>query len=658
MKGRGKPPCLPALVLDYFLRAAAGGRPYIKKRIGAFQGNISPMNRRLSTLFLALALFPAQAAFSQTTPPSPTPYTYDQLKANLTRYIQDQVIGHDNIRGLSIALVDGGEVVWVKGFGYADGATQTLATENTRYALGGVSRIFTAAEVLHLAEMGKVSLDLPLPKIIPGFSIHSRFAKTKSITLHMLLGDHSGLPGFFLKGIWVDHPESLSDLVTDLKSDYLYDPPGGHYRYSYTDYDLLGRAVELRRKKPFAEAMTKDLFEPLRMESSAFERPAAGGNTAKGYIGGNPVTQSGLRDVPAAGMMSSANDMAKFLTFLFGADSPGPSPLSEKSRDDLLTSQYPHKPLDFGHEVGMGWNLNGLNFEGSGEIDWCDGTYPGYYAQVMVLKEEKLGLVVLSNSSEAGKIADDLAGRALKLALQVKKGIKANLEKKKIEMPKLVEVPREKLETYAGVYTALGQLTHVQLKEKYLGLEFQGHDLDLLPISQETFVPHITFIIFPIDLPQYPLTFTAAAGKDVILLGGLHFPIPFERIVPVKIPEAWKLREGEYELENPDGQMAFSRIALEQKGEFFRVVLKVSLKALNIKEQEFKIALIPHSDEDAVIPGLFYGDGGTLHALEDEKGDTRIFYSGYWFVKKKKPELTPALLSPKPVVPSPAPMAK
>ena len=609
------------------------------------------MNRRLR--ILVLTLLSTQAAFSQT--PSPTPYTYEDLKSNLTAYIREHVIDKDNIRGLSVALVDGGEVVWMKGFGLADGATQTQATENTRYALGGLSRIFTAAEVLHLAEKGKVSLDQPLTKIIPDFSIHSRFKKTKPITLRTLLGDHSGLPGFFLKGIWVDHPESLADLVTELKSDYLYDPPGDHYRYSYVDYSLLGRAVELKRKKPFPKAMKEDLFEPLGMESSAFERPSAGGATAKGYIDGKPVTQSGLRDEPAAGMMSSVSDLAKFLTFLFGAETEGEAPLGELSMESLFTPQYPGRPLDFGHETGMGWNLNGFKVEGAEEADWCDGTYPGYFAQVTVLKREKIAWVVLSNSTEAGKIADDLSGRALKLALQVKKGITANLEKKKVEMPKLVEVSKETLESHRGVYSALGQLTHIRPKEKCLGVNFDGHDLELLPVSQTTFIPHLTFIIFPIDLPQYPLTFSSGGGKDVLLLGGLHFPIPFERISPVAISPAWKGREGDYRLENPDGQMSFSRISLVVKDDFLTVALKVTLNALGIKDKEFKIALLPQSDEDAVVPGLFYGDGGTLHAVEDEKGDTRIFYSGYWFLKNKTPELTPAHPFPKPVVPDSTP---
>ncbi len=468
------------------------------------------------------------------------------------------------------------------------------------------------------------------------------------LTPRALLGDHSGLPGFFLKGIWVEHPQSLADLVEDLKNDYLYEPPQSRYRYSYVDYDLLGRLVELKRKEPFVLALQADLFGPLGMDSSAFEAPVPGGDTAKGYTKGQVFPQSRLRDVPAAGMVSSAKDLAKFMGFLFGAETPGKAPLNEKSREALFTPAYPSRPLDFGHQAGMGFNLSGFTLPGAEGVAWCDGIYPAYFSEMMVLKKEGLGVAILSNSSEASEMADGLALRALKLALQVRTGLPADLKTKKIEMPPVVEVPREKLASYTGVYSALGQMSTIQLKDKNLVIDYDGNQLELLPISQDSFVPRYVFILFPIDLPQYPLTFSTVAGQDVALLGGLHFPVPLQKIAPVEILPAWKAREGDYALENPDGQIDFERISLEQRGDFLTFVMKLSLKALDIKDKDYKVAILPQSDEDAIVPGLFYGDGGTLHAVEED-GDTRIFYGGYWLRKKRLPAPTPALTPVQPV---------
>jgi len=86
---------------------------------------------------------------------------------------------------------------------------------------------------------------------------------------------------------------------------------------------------------------------------------------------------------------------------------------------------------------------------------------------------------------------------------------------------------------------------------------------------------------------------------------------------------------------------------LGEKEGFLTVDMKVSFPAFDIKDREFKIALLPLSDEDALIPGLFYGDGGTLH-VEGEGDQERTFYSGYWYKKKAGPG-TPVVPTPKPV---------
>lgn len=592
----------------------------------------------LSTAFALILLLgdssPGRSQETAAPSPSPTPVSFDGVIEDLNDFIPREMDkGH--VKGLTIALVAGDKVVWVKGFGYANLQKNLRSNGDTLYHVGAVSKIFTAAEILKMADDRALNLDRPLRKILPAFSINSRFEGAKPITPRALLSDHSGLPGFFLKGIWVDHPESLEDFVQELKSDYLVAPPQTLYKYSYVDYDLLGRIVELKNQEPFAQALKDDLFDPLGMDSSSFDDSSdADPRLAQGYRHGEPVSLIHLRDIPAAGMVSSANDLARFLQFVLGGSAPGDSsPLSGKSLQAMFTPAYPDLPLDFGHEVGLGWQLSGIDIQGAEGVAWHDGEYPPYNAEVAVLEKQGMGLVLLSNSAEGDALQGDVTERALKLMLHAKYGIPEELRKKKVEMPKTVEVPEDLLEKDAGIYSALGQLMKIAPGKGRLTADFQGHQMDLLPVSQDTFVPHLTFIIFPIDLPQFPLTFSTAGGQDVAVLGGLTFPVPLEKIQSVDIPQAWKDREGAYELQNPDGEFLFSRITLGEKEGFLTVDLKVSFPAFDIKDQEFKVALVPLSDEDAVIPGLFYGDGGTIHAGDDG----RAYYSGYWFVKKPGP---------------------
>lgn len=589
-----------------------------------------------SRLCLCLFLLGALPAFSQTS--LPTAFTLPQVEQNLTEFIGRQM-DKEHVKGLSIALVDGKEIVWARGFGYADDSRKIPATSDTLYRVGAVSKILTAAEVLKLAEEGKVGLDRPLSRYLPGFSVHSRFKRAKAITVRSLLANHSGLPGFFLKGLWVEKPESLKALVEELKSDYLVAPPQTFYKYSYVDYDLLGRLVELRKKEDFAAALRRDLLEPLGMVSSSFGNDLpAGAVLAKSYRKGNEMAPFYLRDIPAAGLVSSVSDLARFVRYLFGGGPSGDKPFGQKTIDTLFEPQYPDLPMDFGRRVAMGWLMGGLQVEGSESTAWHDGEYPPYVSEVVVLDKQKLGVVVLSNTQEASRVIDDISVCALKLLLRSKYGMAENLEKKKIEMPKTVEVPAGILDRYAGTYSALGQLTKITRQDKHLAADLSGHQLDLLPVSQDTFIPHLVFLLlFPVDLPQYPLTFSSSRGQDMAVLGGLHYPLPLQKIRPVEIPEAWKEREGDYVLENPDGQIDFESVSLGEKDGFLAAAMKVSFKAFDVKDRDFKVALLPLSGEDAMVPGLFYGDGGTLHAVEGEDG-TRIFYSGYWFKKVVDPD--------------------
>lgn len=570
---------------------------------------------------------------------TPGPADYSAVIQDLEKFIPDQMDQH-HVKGLNIVLVDGSKVVWSKGFGYANEEKKIPADGGTLYHLGAVSKIFTAAEVLNLAQKGRVSLDSPIQKYIPAFSIQSRFKDAKAITVKSLLANHSGLPGFYLKGIWVDHPEALRDFILDLKTDYLVAPPQTLYKYSYVDYDLLGRMVEIERHEDFADAMKADLFDPLGMDSSSFDNSSDDDpRLAQGYRHGDPVTLIHLRDVPVAGMVSSANDLALFLQKVLGGET---QPLGRRLVESMFKPAYPGLPLDFGHQVGLGWQLSGIDIKGAQGVAWHDGQYPPYNAEIAALYRQGLGLVLLSNSAEGNDLEGDVTTRALKLMLHAKYGITEDLEKQKAKMSPTVEVAPEKLDKDTGYYSAVGQLMKVTRKDNRLEAEWNNHDLDLLPVSQDTFVPHITFIFFPIDLPQYPLTFSTIKHQPMAVLdpmsaqGGLTFPVPLEGIQPVEIPQAWKDREGDYELENPDGVFQFGRINLGEKEGFLMVDLKVSFPAFDLKDHEFKVALLPLSDEDVVVPGLFYGDGGTLHVVTDAKGE-KVFYSGYWFRKKPGP---------------------
>ncbi len=576
---------------------------------------------------------------------SKTPETqvdYEPVKKDLTLFIQREM-ERTHVKGLSLALVDDKNLVWAKGFGWADVKKKISASGDTLYPIGGISQVFTAVEILKLCKKGKIRLDDPIRKSLPGFSIHNRFGITKPITVRSLLANHSGLPGFFIKGLWRDKPQNLEQLSGEIKNDYLYSPPQTFYRYSYTDYALLGRLVEIRTKKTFPKAIQDDLFQPLGMVSSFFMNdPEKESLLSQGYRNGKEIPAFHVRDIPAAGLVSSADDLARFVQSLFD---PEQAPIfgGAKNIQRMFERQYGDLPLDFGFEVGMGWNLSYWDIPGSEKTAWKDGAYPPYYSQLVLLPGQKLAVIVLSNSEEFQNMAKDLSTRAIKEMLQAKYGIKEDLEKQKILMPKRVPVASETLDRYSGPYSAFGQITRITREGDKLSAEMAHLHLDLLPVGQDTFVPHLNFLLFfNMDFPQYPVVFSALSGKEVAVIGGLPFPVPLEKIHPAPIPDTWKAREGDYELEPEqgegpggiDGPIQFNKITLLERDGFLSVDMKITFKAFDVHNETYKVAILPLSEEDAVVPGLFYGDGGTLHAV-DQEGQTRVYYSGYWFSKKQ-----------------------
>lgn len=569
-----------------------------------------------------------------------TPVDYSPTIKNLTAYITEQM-KKANVKGLSVALVDDQEVIWAEGFGVSDEKLKTPATSETLYRAGALSQIFTALEVQKLADNKRVKLDAPLVKTIPDFAIQSRYENTKDITLRSLMAQHSGLPFIYLKGMWEKDSQSLSQLVVDLHGDYLTAPPQTLFRYSYLDYDLLGRAIEIKTKMPFGMAMARDIFEPLDMTSTTFDlTDEVHAELTKGYRDGKEIPEVYSRDVPMAGVVTNVEDLAEFLKFQFsnGSVETNGEPkkiVSEKALGSMLENQYPDLPLDFGLQMGMGWMLSGLTIPGASKVAWQNGTYPPFASSMVVLPEEKLGIVILTNSPQSRKSLQDITGRALVLMMQDKYGRKADLEEHKPAEPPVIKLTQEKLDSYTGLYSAFGQVTEIVRHDDHLMGHFFDFDLDLLPIGDNLFMPEFNFLLFiHIKLPQYPLELLKVDGKDVAVVRGLPYPIALERIVLPSIPPSWQECLGKYTSDNTGEQIQFQEMSLENVKGLLTVKGKIEIKPFDFKTDHFTAGLIPTSDSEAVVAGLFWADGATVHLVR-ENGTIQLRCSGYSFTKQE-----------------------
>ena len=230
-------------------------------------------------------------------------------------------VGLKKIPSLSIALVDDQRVVFAASVGYADPTTKALATPDTPYRVGSVSKPFTAILLMMLVEMGLIDLDAPIQDYLPEFEPKNKYGK--KITLRQMLSHRSGVVREGPVGNYFDdtHP-TLEATVKSLNKTELVYEPGSTTSYSNMALATVGYVIERTQKEPFDKFMQRKLLDPLGMKNSTFLPsaeyrkliPKATMWTYHGREFAAPTMEMGM--APAGNLYSSVNDQ-RSSQFLF-----------------------------------------------------------------------------------------------------------------------------------------------------------------------------------------------------------------------------------------------------------------------------------------------------------------------------------------------------
>jgi D-alanyl-D-alanine carboxypeptidase len=170
------------------------------------------------------------------------------------------------IPGMSVAVVLGGRLVYAKGFGLADLASQAPADAQTVYPLGSIAKQFTAAGVLALAEAGRLGLADPVASHVPEHWPHGNAA-----TLEHLLRHTSGVREFFsvpeAAKLIGNTRGTIDDVMAIVAREPLVFATGSRWSYSNSGYHLAARAIEKRTGQPYETFLGAAFFDPLRLPS-------------------------------------------------------------------------------------------------------------------------------------------------------------------------------------------------------------------------------------------------------------------------------------------------------------------------------------------------------------------------------------------------------
>ncbi|MGF7071048.1 CubicO group peptidase (beta-lactamase class C family) [Priestia megaterium] len=307
-----------------------------------------------------------------------------------------------NVNGSSFVVVHDGKVVVNKGYGYADKEKKIPVTKDTVFQIGSVSKTFTALAVMQQVDKGKLKLDQDVQKYLGGLQIPNQTGKP--LTLFDMLTYTSGVDFPDLTNI--TGPEYINDgiLMKEFFSKHMptvVRPPGEVYTYDNVSFALAGFAVENVTNTPFSKYMEKNIFKPLDMKSTSMsftpdllERMA----THYGPTGDPiPTSGSGLRDTPQGGILSTAEDMSKYMIMqLQKGKFKDKEIVSKKSMDMMHDYQVFDDKTTPVATIGFETPFN--KFANGQHVVIKGGSMPGHQSMLILVPEQKTAFFMSYNN--------------------------------------------------------------------------------------------------------------------------------------------------------------------------------------------------------------------------------------------------------------------
>jgi CubicO group peptidase (beta-lactamase class C family) len=366
------------------------------------------------------------------------------------------------LAGLSIVVVRGGDVLVSKGYGYADLAAKLPATADTIYDIASITKLFTAAAIMKLAQEGKVDLAGDLASLLPEFP---NAEQARRITIQHLLSHTSGLSDYeaahteyWLAG---GKPVSAAFVLDYLASRPLEFQPGSQWSYSNTGFYLLGMIVERVSGRPYGEYVRDEIARPLGLAATAPCDEVFGSAAAtRGY----EYTESGLvpsrligapNIVADGGLCSSVADLARLPATLMRGDVVNAASLELMMARTTLSSGV---AIDYGLGVRRGM-LEGHQLWGH------TGGMNTYWSVLARYPDDDVTIVVLVNTDGADEDALTVAGNVARVVLELGE-------------PELVDLPVAPADAaaYGGTYQRSADRFRIYPEAGHLRRAVEGSD--------------------------------------------------------------------------------------------------------------------------------------------------------------------------------------
>jgi len=304
---------------------------------------------------LILSVTPATAATAE------SPSTARTVSPELDAALDDVVAA--GVPGIIVRVQDGDRPARLSTSGVSDLASQAVLRPAAQFRIGSITKTFVATAVLQLVGEGRLELDEPVARRLPGL-----LANGDQITVRQLLNHTSGLPDYtadpeLFAGIADNRVWEPRELVALAEKQPQLFESGSAWAYSNTNYIVAGMLVEALTGRPLARELDRRIFAPLRLRHTSFPATTArlSGYHAHGYTStefiptadGQPLDVTGYNPShawAAGAIVSNAADLSTFYSALMGGKLLSPTMLREMQQ---TVAEDPTDPNSFRYGLGL-----------------------------------------------------------------------------------------------------------------------------------------------------------------------------------------------------------------------------------------------------------------------------------------------------------------
>ena len=480
--------------------------------------------------------------------------------------------------GLAVAFFDQTQIRHVATYGLADLEAKTPMAPTHLFAIGSITKTFTALATLQAVEKGLLDLQHPVSDYLSWFEVQTQY---EPITLHHLLTHSSGLIGV------IDRSPDTRGAVWALRETRTGWPPGSRFAYSDAGYQILSLVLEEVYQQPFAEILRDNIFVPLEMSASKGAithtiRPSM----AKGYdylqndrphAPHDPLVVAPWIETSAGdcSIVSSVEDMAKFGRMLLSEGETATGRLL--SAEGFARMSQSHTSAGW---VDYGYGLMIHSHEGFRHIGHAGGM-PGYSAELIVDTENQIGIAILNN----GLRPDGLYWKLMSCWRTFSLG--QSLSQLDLTVDDALHV--KNVTDYVGLYQGHGKTLRVTTHGQMLFVEYLDQRLHLEERATGCFyVEHPDFALFLLQFQRLESDGDVAGPVTEILYGPeWYVKDGAETTSEVPYPVQWDAFVGHYRSHNPWQSD-------------FRVILRKG-NLLLVMPDGNEESLVPHSDDEFYV---------------------------------------------------------